>query len=222
EYKKVVQLMTDAGLHERVIGRIAADESDSTAIGNWKKIKQLADVFSFSEIIFCEGTLTFQNIIESLQQLPRNITTKFHASNSFSVVGSDSKDMSGETVTKENGYKLSDPNNRRLKRLIDVFTSLFFIVTFPVHIIFVKKSLSFFKSCSLVLFGSNTWIGYAVQEKFLPPIRKGIIACNGTHLSLQQQFPEESLKMADQWYARDYEPLNDLRLIFKIYNRLGG
>ncbi|MEJ0104309.1 MAG: hypothetical protein WDO19_17860 [Bacteroidota bacterium] len=48
------------------------------------------------------------------------------------------------------------------------------------------------------------------------------MACNGTPLSLQQQFPEESLKMADQWYARDYEVLNDLRLLFKVYRRLGG
>ncbi len=45
------------------------------------------------------------------------------------------------------------------------------------------------------------------------------MTCNGTYLSLQQLFPQESLKMMDQWYARDYEPLNDLRLVFKIYNR---
>jgi hypothetical protein len=56
----------------------------------------------------------------------------------------------------------------------------------------------------------------------LPPIRKGVMACNGIHLSLQQQFPQESLKMMDQWYARDYDPLNDLRLLFKVYKKLGG
>ena len=222
EYEKTLQLMRDAGLQERVIGRIGVDENDSAAIGNWKKIKRLADVFSFSEIIFCEGTLSFKNIIESLQQLPRNITAKFHAADSQSVVGSDSKDMSGETLTKENGYKLSDPNNRRLKRLVDIFTSLLFIITFPIHFIFVKKPLSFFKNCFLVLLGSNTWIGYALYEKFLPAVRKGVMTCNGTHSSLQQQFPEESLKTMDQWYARDYDPFNDLRMILKVYKRLGG
>ncbi len=222
EYDKTLQLMKDAGLQERVIGRISVEEGDSTAIDNWKKIKQLSNIFSFSEIIFCEGTLSFKNIIEALQQLPRNITAKFHSVGSLSVVGSDSKDISGEALTRENGYKLSDPNNLRLKRLTDIFSSLFFITTFPVHFLFVKKPLLFFKNCFSVLFGYKTWIGYAVHEKFLPPIRKGVMTCNGTHFSLQQQFPEESLKMMDQWYARDYDPLNDLRLIFKIYNKLGG
>lgn len=222
EYEKTLQLMRDAGLQERVLGRIATNENDISAIGNRKKIKELASVFSFSEIIFCEGELSFKDIIESLKQLPRNITAKFHASGSQSVVGSDSKDMSGETLTKENGYKLADPNNQRLKRVVDVFTSLLFIFTLPLHFFFVKRPLSFLMNCFTVLSGANTWIGYSVPERILPVIRKGIMACNGTHLSSQQQFPEESLKMADQWYARDYDPVNDLRMIFRMYNRLGG
>lgn len=204
------------------MGRISIHEKDTTAIGNQKKIRELLKLFSFSEIIFCEGSLSFKEIIESLQQLPGNITAKFHAAGSQSVVGSDSKHMSGETLTKENGYNLSDPNNRRLKRLLDIFTSFLFVLTFPVHLFFAKKPLSFFRNCFLVLSGYNTWIGYATNEEYLPPLRKGVLACNGIHLSLQQQFPEESLKMADLWYAKDYAPLNDLRIIFRVYRRLGG
>jgi hypothetical protein len=221
EYEKTLQLIKEAGLQERVIGRIAVDENDTGALGHWKKIKQLAGIFSFSEIIFCEGTLSFKDIIATLQKFPGNITAKFHAANSYSVVGSDSKDVSGEALTRENGYKLSDPYNLRLKRLIDFIVSLFFVITFPVHLFIVKKPGSFFKNCFWVLAGKRTWIGYAVVEKFLPSLRKGIIACNGTPLSFQQHFPEDSLKMADQWYARDYEPFNDLRLLFKTYKQLG-
>lgn len=222
EYEKIVRLMQEAGLQERVMGRISIHEKDTTAIGNQKKIRELLKLFSFSEIIFCEGSLSFKEIIESLQELPGNITAKFHAAGSQSVVGSDSKHMSGETLTKENGYNLSDPNNRRLKRLLDIFTSFLFVLTFPVHLFFAKKPLSFFRNCFLVLSGYNTWIGYATNEEYLPPLRKGVLACNGIHLSLQQQFPEESLKMADLWYAKDYAPLNDLRIIFRVYRRLGG
>ena len=221
EYEKTLQLMTDAGLRERVIGRISVEENDAGAVGHWKKIKQLSGVFSFNEIIFCAGTLSFRNIIDALQQIPRNITAKFHAVGSHSIVGSDSKDLGGETLTKENGYKLADPYNLRLKRLADVLTSGIFILSFPVHLFTVKKPVSFLTNCFLVLFGNRTWIGYAVNEKYLPVIRKGIIACNGTPVSYPQQFPEESLKMADQWYARDYEPVNDLRLLFKVYSKLG-
>lgn len=222
EYEKTLQLMRDAGLQERVLGRIAVDEMDNSTIGQYKKIRELATAFSCREIIFCEGKLSFKEIIETLQQLPRHVTAKFHAAGSLSIVGSDSKDMSGEALTKENGYKLSDPNNQRLKRLVDVFTSLFYIFTFPIHFFFVKKPVSFIKNCFLVLSGYATWIGYVVNEELLPPIRKGIISCNGTHLASPQLFPEESLRKMDQWYARDYDPLNDLRMIFTMYSRLGG
>ena len=32
----------------------------------------------------------------------------------------------------------------------------------------------------------------------------------------------QSLQMVDYWYARDYEPSQDLKLIWKSYKRLGG
>lgn len=222
EYENTLQLMTDAGLRERVVGRISVNETDTGAIGHWKKTRQLADVFSFNEIIFCAGTLSFRNIIDALQQMPRNVTAKFHCIGSQSIVGSDSKDLSGEALTKENGYKLSDPYNLRLKRFADFCTSLLFILTYPVHLFMIKRPVSFLQNCFLVLVGRRTWIGYAVNEKHLPVIRKGIIACNGTPASYPQQFPEESLKMVDQWYARDYEVMNDLRLLLKSYRKLGG
>ena len=213
--------MRQAGLQERVIGRIGIDEQDREGVGYWKNIKSLTGSFSFSEIIFCEGTLTFINIIEAVQQLGGKITVKFHAAGSNSIVGSDSKNETGETLSKENGYKLSDPYNRRLKRLIDILFSFFCLITFPIHFIGIKNPLSFFSHCFSVLFARKTWIGYSVNAKNLPPLRKGIIACNGTPLSSLQHFPEDSLKMADLWYARDYEPANDVKLLWKSYTRLG-
>ena len=217
EYEKTLQLMKEAGLQERVIGRIGVDNTDKMAVGDWKNIKTLTRDIAFSEIIFCEGALSFRDIIEALQQLPENITAKFHASGSNSIVGSDSKDASGETLTIENGYKLADPYNRRLKRLVDILFSFFCIITFPIQLLLVKRPLAFLKNCFSVLFANKTWVGYATEEKYLPPLRNGIIASNGIPLSQRQQWPQESLRMSDQWYARDYEPANDLKLLWKVY-----
>jgi len=222
EYEKTLQLMKDAGLQERVIGRIGVDGTDKMAVGDWKNIKTLTKNITFSEIIFCEGALSFGDIIEALQQLPENITAKFHASGSNSIVGSDSKDASGETLTKENGYKLADPYNRRLKRLVDILFSFFCIITFPVQLFLVNKPSAFFGNCFSVLLGNKTWIGYALEEKYLPPLRTAVIASNGISLSQRQQWPEESLRMSDQWYARDYDPANDLKLLWKVYRHSGG
>jgi O-antigen biosynthesis protein len=221
EYERILQLIKDAGWYKKILGRVAVDEQDSGGIGYWKNIKKLSPSVPFREIIFCEGALSFSDIIGVLPQLPEHCRIKFHASGSNSIVGSNSKDSSGEAVSRENGYKLGDPYNRRLKRLVDISISLLGIITFPIHLIGVKKPFSFFANCIAVLFAKKTWIGYLAEEKKLPRLRPGVMACNGISGSVKQQLPPESLQMMDQWYARDYEPANDLRLIWKTWRRLG-
>jgi GT2 family glycosyltransferase len=222
EYEKTLQLMKEAGLQERVMGRVAVTENDISGIGNYKRIQLLSGAVPFREVIFCEGTLAFKAIIETIPLLPKQTAIKFHASGSLSIVGSNSKDSSGEFVSKENGFKLSDPHNRRLKRLLDLVIAFGGLITFPVHLFMVRKPFSFFSNCFAILFAKKTWIGYAAPEKDLPPLRKAVIACNGIPASVKQQLPAESLQMVDHWYARDYTPLTDLKFIKKGYRNLGN
>ncbi|MEO5945930.1 MAG: glycosyltransferase [Chitinophagaceae bacterium] len=222
EFEATKQLLKDAGLQQRVLGRVAISADDDKGIGSVKKIQGLTSVIPFREIIFCQGTLSYAEIIEAIQQLPSSVTTKIHAHGTTSIVGSNSKDSSGEVVSKENGFKLSDPYTRRIKRLLDVSVSIFSVITFPVHFFFVKNPFSFFSNCLLVLFARKTWIGYAIPEKNLPVLYDAIISCNGIPANNKQQLPKESLQMMDYWYARDYEPMNDLKLIKKMYRSLGG
>src|SRR5678816_2622776 len=94
---------------------------------------------TFKEVIFCEGELSFKEIIDAVEEQPGNIRVKFHAAKSQSIVGSDSKDSLGESLSKENGYKLADPYNLRIKRLIDFSTAVLFLASLPIHFIFVKR-----------------------------------------------------------------------------------
>jgi GT2 family glycosyltransferase len=222
EFNRTVQFMEEAGLEETVLGRVAVKEDDMKGIGNWKKLDLLEGVVPFREIIFCEGTLTFANIIDAIQTLPRRLMIKFHAQNSQSIVGSNSKDTSGEYVARGNGFKLKDPYNKRLKRLVDIIISLLGLVGFPVHVFLVKKPFTFFARCFEVLFAKKTWVGYITRENDLPRLRPGIITCNGLPASMEQQLPRESLQMLDYWYARDYRPGTDLRLIRGAYRKLGN
>jgi O-antigen biosynthesis protein len=222
EYQQTVQLIKEAGLHERILGRISVSENDGSSVGYWKKLKELSSAIPFREVVFCQGSLSFSDIIQNMPKLSSNISIKFHASGSSSIVGSDSRNTSGEAMSKENGFKLGNPYNRRLKRLIDIFISFFGIVGFPVHLLFIKNPFAFFANCFTVLFAQKTWVGYAVPEKSLPPLRTGIIACNGAVVSAKQSLPAESLQMVDHWYARDYEPSKDLKVVWRMYRSLGG
>ena len=221
EYKKVLQLMEEAGMKEKVLGRVAVNENDPQAIGYWSRLDTISQSVPFNEIIICEGSLSFKNIIESLQQVKDKAKIKIHAADSQSIVGSDSKDTAGESLSKENGCRLANPYNRRLKRLVDVCIALAGLVSFPIQLFVVRKPFSFFGNCIDVLFGRKTWIGYSAPEKDLPSLRRAIIACNGIPASIKQELPKESLQMVDYWYARDYEPATDLKLVWKIYRRLG-
>jgi hypothetical protein len=222
EYETTLQLMKEAGLDERVLGRVAVDEKNGTAIGDWKKMEKLSALVPFREVIYCEGTLSFSDIIKSVHELPKHYRVKFHAGGSKSIVGSDSKDSSGESFSTENKFSLNDPYNKRIKRLIDIVVALGALITFPVHFFTVKKPFSFFANCFAVLFAQRTWIGYAKEEKNLPFLRAPVMACNGVPASVEQALPDESLYLMDFWYARDYEPANDLKLLLKTYRRLGG
>ena len=221
EFEKTAILMQQAGLKEKILGRVSVSENDATGLGQYKKLRDLFNTVPFREVIYCQGTLSFEQIIESCRKLPKEIKIKFHTSNSRGIVGSDSKNTSGSILSAENGYRLNDPYNKRLKRLIDITFSFFSLVTFPVHLIGVRKPLIFFVNCFTVLFAKKTWVGYAVTEKKLPALRKCIIGCNGVPASLPQQLPLESLQALDQWYASDYEPIYDLKLLLKNYKRLG-
>jgi GT2 family glycosyltransferase len=222
EYDEAVQLMNEAGLQEKVLGRVAVNPDDTSAIGYWSKLDMLSQAVPFREAVFCEGTLSFKDIITALQKAPVNIKIRIHAGGSHSIIGSDSKETSGEAVSKENGIKLADPYNRRIKRLQDVVVSLLALISFPVHLIAVKKPFHFFANCFAVLFAQKTWVGYSTQEKSLPQLRRPVIACNGIPNNVKQELPEQSLQMVDYWYARDYEPSNDMKILFKTYRRLGG
>ena len=222
EYDEVAQLMKDAGMQEKILGRVAVSENDTSAIGYWSKLDMLSQAVPFREVVFCEGVLSFKNIIGALQKSGGKIKVKIHAAGSRSIVGSDSKENSGEAVSKENGIRLGDPYYLRLKRLQDIVVSLLALLSFPVHLIGVRNPFQFFVNCFAVLFAQKTWVGYAVPEKDLPVLRKSIIASNGIPLTLNQELPRQSLQMLDYWYARDYEPLKDLKIIWKVYRRLGG
>ena len=221
EYETVIQLLNEARLNEKVLGRVAINEHDTGGIGHWKKLNLLFQTIPFNEVIFCEGNLSFREIIQTSENLPGHVKIKFHARNSYVIVGSDSKDTSGNILSEENTYKLADPYRRRIKRFIDLTVSIFFLITFPVHFFTISKPLSFFRNCMYILIARKTWIGYSTGTQNLPVLRQGVLAPNGLPLSSQHNLPQESLQVIDRWYARDYEPVNDIKLLFRGYRKLG-
>lgn len=222
EYENCISLIKDAATEQNVIGRASVDPDDNTGIAKWPAIKEINLSFSLNEIIFCQGVLSFKDIVDFLPRIEKKTRVMIHASGSGSIVGSRSGSSAGEFVSTERGFLLSNPYRRRLKRLQDVFIALLALLTFPLQFFAVKKPLRFFANCFNVILGKRTWVGYCKPTPDLPRLRTGILAGNGIPVSLTQSLPQESVNMIDYWYARDYEPATDLKLIWLGYRNLGN
>jgi O-antigen biosynthesis protein len=220
EYDEVTHLMHQAQRKERVLGRISVVEGDNKALGSVSNLKHLLVHLPCKEIIFCEGRMSFEQIIQYINVVPENARIKFHANKSMSIIGSDDKDSSGEALGSDENFAITQPYQKRSKRLLDIISSVLFLISFPFHLLLVKKPFAFLGHSLQVLMGRKTWIGYCTKNK-LPQIKNAVFTSNGYPAETVQELPAESLQTIDYWYAKDYDWLNDAKLIAKYYRCLG-
>ena len=220
DFITVTEIMQKAGMTERVLGRVDNNlTSSSKALGSMHQINHLLKMYPVKEIIFCEDGLSFKEIITLTQQLPEGVRNKFHASGSSSIMGSDSKDISGKYVTANIKYTIGMPVNRRNKNLLDVVVALVFLLSFPVHLLLQKYPLQFLINIFHVFFLKKTWVGYATDLDKLPPIKKGILTST-TLPKTVNDLPIESLHLSDEWYATSYSAATDIKKIIRGYKYL--
>jgi len=219
EFQQAKSFLEQRNLSDKVIGRISTKDNGNHFVSSLDKANETAQSLNAKEIIFCTGQLDYKEIIEQIQQL-KNVRIRFFSGNS--IIGSDDSASKGNAIASEDVYQLARSNNRRIKRLIDLVFSLVCLFLFPVHFLFVKRTFHFLNNCILVIARKKTWVGYVFFSESLPKIREGILSPNGTSRSTPQNLPAENLKMLDYWYARDYQPLQDISIILKNYRYLGG
>jgi hypothetical protein len=71
------------------------------------------------------------------------------------------------------------------------------------------------------MLSKKTWIGFSAPHPHLPKLKPSVLGPAGIPHS-QTQLNAEGLLLADEWYAREYEALFDLRTIFLNYKSLGS
>lgn len=221
-FEETQKMMLAAGRNERILGRIALQQDETEAVGELQQLDVLLESVPAKELIFCMDKCLNMKRTISLIQERKDIRYKFHYYQTGGLVGSDSKETSGETLLSGAFFQIAAPQNVRYKRLVDIGASILFILSFPFHFFLVKKPFAFFSNLFSVLTGKKTWVGYNVASSNIPILKPAIIASNGQPVKATSTLGIESLKALDYWYAKDYEWLNDVRLIVKGYRNLGG
>jgi GT2 family glycosyltransferase len=215
EYKEVSHILQQQKLHTKIIDRLSIDKKTnaSTLLQNIEAITLASNA---RELIICAGEMPARWMINLTQQI--TITTWFHMAGSSSIVGSDLSYTSGDVLTAEESFNLAIPHKKRVKRLLDVFASLCFLISIPLHFLTMKRPFKFLKNCIGVLIGRKTWIGYHTSGNGLPPLRQAVISESGP----KKETSLENAARLDYWYARNYEPMHDLKLIIRNYKNLGA
>ena len=220
-FKQLKSFLKGSKADMQVIGRVALDEEKSDAVAHLENMKDVARPLGAEELIFCLGDLTYKQVLQFIAAKPLPLRLRFHALGSCSIVGSDTDNAAGETVTSEASFNLSLPGNRRLKRLIDLMAACLMLVFFPVVLLLVNRPFICLKNCVEVLAGRKTWIGYSTEDFSLPPLRASVLGVNGKKKEVVKIIEAENVHSIDYWYAKNYEPLHDVLLIVKNLKHLG-
>ncbi len=194
--------------------------NEERSLGNLNDLPKLLSNAPLKELILCESKyLSFAEIISLYEQTGQQVKLRLHGNGSCSIIGSDSKNEAGQVLNSRQ-YQLSQSVNLRLKRLVDLVFSLFLLMLFPFHFLLNKHPLTLLTHSIQVLLYRKTWIGYSGVHPHLPRLKPSVLGPAGIP-HIQMQLNAEGLLLADEWYAREYEVLNDIRILFSSYKKLG-
>jgi hypothetical protein len=106
EFTMVKRLLEKSSQNKIVSGRVEMGKiSKQNIIAGFPALQHALSVSSAEEIIFCEGDLSFREIISAMRMIPQNIAIKIFANASHSIIGSANKDECGEVILeKENPF----------------------------------------------------------------------------------------------------------------------
>jgi GT2 family glycosyltransferase len=148
ESDRVISLIHQAQLNKNFIGTVAPDghNDPKTYISNLQQLDEVVHIYKIDEIIFCSKDISSQDIMKWMTRLGPEPEYKIVPEESLSIIGSSSKDSSGELYTIDIQFRIAHYMNRRNKRLIDLCAAFFFLVSLPLCIWFVKQKMAFCKT----------------------------------------------------------------------------
>lgn len=172
------------------------------------------------EVVFCSTSLSYKEIIsQMIQNRGLNIDFKIKPKNRDFFIGSNSIETTGELYIIEINNLVSAENKRK-KRLFDVFISIFLIASSLLFIWFYQNKKKFFQNTIDVLLGRKTLIGFSTEVNLkdvrLPKIKEGVVSPCDVY-----PFIDESTKeKLNLLYARDYSLRKDFSILWRSRKQL--
>ena len=224
ECKRVNQLLKDTNANPVFVGFVGVQENENTNeqfVGGIHQITEIISIHQITEIIFCAKNMSSQFIINNMLTLVSSgVDFKIAPTESLSIIGSNSIDTAGDLYVIEVN-SITKPQNKRNKRLLDVFVSFVLIILSPIIIWKQQHKFQFLKNVFNVLVGTYSWVGYGKYvDKLLPKIKPSILS--PSYLLKGNVLDNPKVTLLHLRYAKDYSIEKDIRIIWECCFSLGN
>lgn len=175
------------------------------------ELREILDIRKVDEVICNVKELSMNRVIDLMASLGSLVSFKITGDETLGIIGSKSKNTSGEIYTVSVNYAIQDPSKRRVKRTIDIFGSIIFLILSPLLLLKGKK-LNLFST----LVGKSSLVGYNMTDDevgILPKLKPSLIFVGSQSKDLDE------IHSANLNYAKKYSAREDInRLLNYIRN----
>ncbi len=224
ESSRVMSLIHQAQLMKNFIGTVSPNGTNDSKIylSKLQQLDEVVHIYKIDEIIFCSKDISSQDIMKWMTRLGTDLEYKIVPEESMSIIGSSSKNASGELYTIDIQFGIVNSMNRRNKRFIDFSLALLFLISLPVCIWLIKQKGNFVMNLFQIIMGKKSLVGYTKSAELvenLPKIKPGVLSPLDA-LKLKK-VSDSTIRHLNFLYAKDYSTSNDLDIIWKGFRNLG-
>ncbi len=220
ECERVKQILDNYPMRFKILGFIKPEHVNGAGdwVGNSENLSVLAEIYKANEIIFCAKDVSSAEIMQTMgnTDLPK-IKFKIMPESGDYIIGSNSKNTTGEFYSVDITPMLKLKYIQKRKRLLDIMLCFSFLFLSPLLILrfsFFRKILANWVAC---LKGDKTWVGYdtSVAVDLLPKLKDGVFTVTS---AIKNKGIEASLtKSLNLLYATHYHISKDLEILLKAF-----
>jgi len=208
-----------AEVNSNILGIVKpkVDESkDLKYLNDISQLGPLSKVLKADEIIFSTENMKMKEIMKQMMILDTKLSFKIAGDDSLSIIGSNSKNTSGELYNINIKYNLADGYYQHIKRIFDFSMSILLLLLSPILMFFNQFQIfRLWKHIFQTMLGIKTWVGYtgSIEDyQNLPELHPCIV-----EVPLEGN---EEAQVKNLYYARDYSVWSDLEVLAKNLNKL--
>lgn len=223
ESDKITKMLMKTLVPHEIVGSIAPPNrfDENFHISKWDNLIKIIEIERIDEIIFSIKNLEWKKVMSCMSQMGPSVTYKMMGDDSISILGSQSKNTSGELYTVDFHFNIQENKNKYAKRISDIILAILLLLLSPILIVFQKNKANYFSHVISVLTGNKAMVGYDLKDNQLdklPVIKQGIIPCSSLYRDLDDQ---NIIHRSNLLYAKDYNIWKDVDILFKGITKIG-